>query len=117
MILKFIDSFVFYINNKFYDFYVYFLRLLILNGQWLVLLLEICLFLFEFEMDVYIYLNFCEDMIVGDKELLLLRCVYLKKLLENQIFKYLYEVFMRFGQVYDVYIYIKDIDGFEVLFL
>lgn len=56
-------------------------------------------------------------MIVGDKELPLLRRVYLKRSSEDQIFKYPYEVSTRLGQVHDVHIYIKDTDGLEASFL
>lgn len=117
MILKSTDSSAFYINNKLYDFHVHLPRPLTLNGQWSVSLLKTCLPSSESETDVYIYSNLCEDMIVGDKELPLLRRVYLKRSSEDQIFKYPYEVSTRLGQVHDVHIYIKDTDGLEASFL
>jgi hypothetical protein len=51
--------------------------------------------------DVYIYTNLCEDTIVGDKELPLLRRVYLKTSSPNEIFTHPYEVPTRLGQVHD----------------
>lgn len=98
MVLKSTDSFAFYRNNKPYDFHVHLPRPLTLNGQWTVSLLETCLPSTESEMDVYIYSNLCEDTIVRDKELPLLRRLYLKRSFENQIFKYPYKVSMRLGQ-------------------
>lgn len=104
-------------NNKPYDSHVHLPRPLTLNGQWSVSLLETCLPSTESETDVYIYSNLCEDTIVGDKELPLLRRVYLKRSSENQIFKCPYEVSTRLGQVLDVHIYIKDADGQDASFL
>lgn len=75
MILKSTDSSAFYINNKPYDFHVHLPRPLTLNGQWSVSLLETYLPSSEYATDVYIYSNLCEDTIVGDKELPLLRRV------------------------------------------
>jgi hypothetical protein len=69
--------------------------------------------------DVYIYSNLCEDTIVGDKELPLIRRVYLKRSSPNEIFIYPYEVATRLGEVRDVHIhvYIKDETGQEASFL
>lgn len=117
MVLKSTDSFAFYRNNKPYDFHVHLPRPLTLNGQWTVSLLETCLPSTESEMDVYIYSNLCEDTIVRDKELPLLRRLYLKRSFENQIFKYPYKVSMRLGQVLDVHICMKDADGQDASFL
>lgn len=117
MILKSTDSSAFYINNKLYDFHVHLPRPFTLNGQWSVSLLETYLPSSESATDVYIYSNLCEDTIVGDKELPLLRRVYLKRSSEDQISKYPYEVSTRLGQVHDVHIYIKDTDGLEASFL
>jgi hypothetical protein len=103
------DSLDLYSNNQPYDFYVHLPIPLTLKGYWTVSLLEVCMFCNK-KTDVYIYTNLCEDTIVGDKELPLLRHVYLKTSSLNEIFTYPYEVPTRIGQVHDVhtYIYIKD---------
>ena len=116
MLLKSSDSLDLYGNNKPYDFHVHLPRPLTLTGYWTVSLLEICMFSNK-RKDVYIYSNLCEDTIVGDKELPLLRRVYLKRSSPNEIFIYPYEVPTRLGQVHDVHVYIKDETGQEASFL
>lgn len=116
MLLKSSDSLDLYSDNKPYDFYVHLPRPLTLTGFWTVSLLEVCMFNNK-RTDLYIYTNLCEDTIVGDKELPLLRRVYSKRSSPNEIFTYPYEVPTRLGQVHDVHIYIKDATGQEASFL
>lgn len=100
------DSPDLYSNNTPYGFYVHIQRPLTLTGYWSVSLLDTCLFSNKAKTEVYIYTNLCEDTIVGDRELPLLRRIYLKRSAPNEIFIYPYEVPTRLGQVHDVHIYI-----------
>jgi hypothetical protein len=107
MLIKSSDSLELYSDNKPYDFYVHLPRPLTLMGYWTVSLLslEVCMFSNK-RADLYVYTNLCENTIVGDKELPLLRRVYLKRSSRNEIYTHPYEVPTRLGQVQDVHIYI-----------
>lgn len=117
MVLRSTDSLDLYRNNKPYDFHVHLPRPLTLIGHWTVALLEAYLPWTKGKVDAYIYTNLCEDTIIGDKELPLLRRVNLKTSSPNEIFTFPYEVSARLGQVHDVHIYIKDANGQDASFL
>jgi hypothetical protein len=104
-------------DNQPYAFSVHLPRPLTLNGHWTISLLETCLPSGKKKnTEVFIYTNLCEDTIVGNKEVPLLRRVYLDGS-PNKIFTLPYEVPIRLGQVHDVQIYIKDATGQKASFL
>jgi len=58
-------------------------------------------------LELYVCSDLCDDTIVGENELPLLRRVYLEKT-GNLIFQYPFEVPLRLGQFSDVHVYIRD---------
>ena len=119
MVLKCTDSMELYTDNKPYAFSIQLPRPLTLKGYWSVALLETFLPSRNKHSDeVYIYTNLCEDTIVGNRELPLLRKVHLEaEESSNKVFTFPYEVPVRLGQVHDVHVYIKDTKGLEARFL
>ena len=83
-----------------------------------------CIFsLLEFNISVattqpklYVCRNLCQDSIVGNRELPLLRLVNLKKA-GNIIYNYPYQVPLRFGEFQDVRVYIRNASNQPVSFL
>ena len=110
MVLKSSDSPLFHPNNQPYNFRVHLPKPLILNGVWTVSLLEFSLDPGQTKQrglpEVFLCSNICEDTIVGDKEMPLIRRVYLEK--ENIIYQCPYEVPIKLGQFQDVHMYIRD---------
>ena len=83
LVLKSSDSPLFHPNNQPYNFRVHLPKPLILNGVWTVSLLEFSLDPGQTKQrglpEVFLCSNICEDTIVGDKELPLMRRVYLSR--------------------------------------
>ena len=119
MVLKSTDSPLYHPSNQPYNFRVHLPKPLILNGVWTVSLLEFSLDPGQTKQralpEVFLYSNICEDTIVGDKELPLIRRVYLEK--ENIIYQCPYEVPIKLGQFQDVHMYIRDAKGSPASFL
>lgn len=110
MVLKSTDSALFHPSNQPYSFRIHLPRPLDLKGVWTVSLLEFSLDPGKTNQqgfpEVFVCSNICEDTIVGDRELPLLRRVYLDK--ENIIYQSPYEVPVKLGQFQDVHVYIRD---------
>jgi hypothetical protein len=83
-------------DNKPYDFYVHQPRPLTVMGYKTVSLLEVCM-LSNKRDNLYVDTDRCENTIVGDKELPLLRRVYLKRSSPNDIYTHPYKVPTRLG--------------------
>ena len=119
MLLKSSDSPLFHPTNQPYSFRVHLPKPLNLNGVWTVSLLEFSLDPGQTKQrglpEAFLCSIICEDTIVGDKELPLIRRVYLEK--ENIIYLCLYEVPIKLGQFQDVHVYIRDAKGSPALFL
>ena len=119
MVLKSSDSPLFHPNNQPYNFRVHLPKPLNLNGVWTVSLLEFSLDPGQTKQqglpEVFLCSNICEDTIVGDKELPLIRRVYLEK--ENIIYQCPYEVPIKLGQFQDIHMYIRDAKGSPASFL
>ena len=94
MVLKSTDSALFHSSNQPYSFRIHLPRPLDVKGVWTVSLLEFSLDLGKTKQqgfpEVFVCSDICEDTIVGDRELPLLRRVYLDK--ENIIYQSPYEV-------------------------
>ena len=65
--------------------------------------------------EIFVCSDICEDTIVGEREMLLIRRVYLDK--QNIIYQYPYEVPIKLGQFQDVHVYIKDAKNAPASFL
>ena len=110
MVLKSTDSPLFHASNQPYSFRVHLPQPLNLKGVWTVSLLEFSLDPGQTKQrglpEVFVCSNICEDTIVGDRELPLLRRVYLDK--ENIVYQSPYEVPIKLGHFQDVHVYIRD---------
>ena len=119
MVLKSSDSPLFHPNNQPYNFRVHLPKPLILNGVWTVSLLEFSLDPGQTKQrglpEIFVCSDICEDTIVGEREMPLIRRVYLDK--QNIIYQYPYEVPIKLGQFQDVHVYIKDAKNAPASFL
>ena len=119
MVLKSSDSPLFHPNNQPYNFRVHLPKPLILNGVWTVSLLEFSLDPGQTKQrglpEIFVCSDICEDTIVGEREMPLIRRVYLDK--QNIIYQYPYEVPIKLGQFQDVHVYIKDAKNASASFL
>lgn len=110
LVLKSIHSTLFHPNNQPHSFRVHLPRPLNLQGVWTVSLLEFSHAPGKSKQqgfpEVFVCSNICEDTIVGDMELPLLRRIYLNK--ENIIYQSPSEVPIKVGQFQDVHVYIRD---------
>lgn len=116
MVLRSSDSQNVYPGNTPYDFKVYLPKPLYFQGHWTVSLLEFSLLLGNTKPELYVCSNLCQDSIVGERELPLLRRVFLEKT-GNNIYNNPYEVPLRLGEFQDVRVYIKDSTNHPVSFL
>ena len=87
-----------------------------LQGHWTISLLEFNLSVATPQPELYVCSNLCQDSIVGDRELPLLRLMNLKKA-ENIIYNYPYQVPLRLGEFQDVRVYIRDASNQPASFL
>lgn len=99
-------------DNKPYDFRVHLPRPLTLLGDWTISLTEFSLKLQKavppsVRPELYVCSNLCDDTVVGETELPLLRRVFAKRY-TNIIYEVPYEVPLRIGRFGDVHIYIRD---------
>lgn len=119
MVLKSTHSALFHPNNQPYSFRVHLPRPLNLRGVWTVSLLEFSLDPGKSKQqgfpEVFLCSNICDDTIVGDTELPLLRRIYLDK--ENIIYQSPYEVPIKLGQFQDIHVYIRDAKNSPASFL
>lgn len=116
LVLRSSDSQHIYIGNTPYDFLVHLPKPLYLQGHWTVSLLEFNLSTTSTQPELYVCSNLCQDSIVGDRELPLLRLVNCKKS-GNIIYNYPYEVPLRLGELQDVRVYIRDVNNQPASFL
>ena len=119
MVLKSTDSPLYHPSNQPDSFRVHLPKPLILNGVWTVSLLEFSLDPGQTEQrglpEIFVCSDICEDTIVGEREMPLIRRVYLDK--QNIIYQYPYEVPIKLGQFQDVHVYIKDAKNAPASFL
>ncbi|KAJ8321126.1 hypothetical protein KUTeg_001321 [Tegillarca granosa] len=108
MVLSSKDSAHIYPDNKCFDFRVYLPKQLTLSGNSTISLLE---FTYQgtktSKPELFIYCNLCDDTIVGERELPLLRRIYLKSS-DNYIYDQPYEVPLKSVVFQDIQISIKD---------
>jgi len=118
MVLRSYDSSRIHSDNKPYDFRVHLPTPFSLSGFWSASLLEFSVKLGNTPtpLDLLVCCNICDDTIVGEKEIPLLRRVYLQNL-GNVIYSLPIEVPLRIGQFGDVHVYIKGADGNEASFI
>lgn len=107
LVLRSSDSQNVYPGNTPYDFKVHLPKPLYFQGHWTVSLLEFSLLSGNTKPELYVCSNLCQDSIVGERELPLLRRVFLEKT-GNNIYNNPYEVPLRLGEIQDVRVYIKD---------
>jgi hypothetical protein len=107
VVLKSSDSTNIHKNNSSHDFRVHLPRPLDLDGTWNVSLLEFTALPSNGQIEVFVCSDLCDDTFVGDKELPLLRRVWLKKS-GNIIYQVPFKVPLRICRVQDVHIYIRD---------
>ena len=119
MVLKSTDSPLYHPSNQPDSFRVHLPKPLILNGVWTVSLLEFSLDPGQTKQrglpEIFVCSDICEDTIVGEREMPLIRRVYLDK--QNIIYQYPYEVPIKLGQLQDVHVYIKDAKNAPASFL
>ena len=119
MVLKSTDSPLYHPSNQPDSFRVHLPKPLILNGVWTVSLLEFSLDPGQTKQrglpEIFVCSDICEDTIVGEREMPLIRRVYLEK--ENIIYQCPYEVPIKLGQFQDVHVYIKDAKNAPASFL
>ena len=119
MVLKSTDSPLYHPSNQPDSFRVLLPKPLILNGVWTVSLLEFSLDPGQTKQrglpEIFVCSDICEDTIVGEREMPLIRRVYLDK--QNIIYQYPYEVPIKLGQFQDVHVYIKDAKNAPASFL
>lgn len=102
------DSVSIYKDNKSYNFIVHLPRQLSFSGNWTVSLLEFTyLGAKPSEPELYVYCNLCDNTIVGEREVPLLRRIYVANSI-NHIFEYPYEVPLKTVAFQDIQIYIND---------
>lgn len=121
MVLRSKDSPQRHADNTPHDFRVHLPRPLTLTGYWSVSLTEFTLKLAKAipqdkGSDLYVCSDLCEDTVVGERELPLLRRVYTRKS-SNITYKIPYEVPLRLGHFGDVHIYIRDRNNEPASFL
>ena len=119
MVLTSTDSANIHIGNKPHDFRVHLNTPLLLDGSWTVSLLEFSIkpkIKLKNPPDVMVFSNLCNDSIVGDGELPLLRRFYLGTQ-RNIIFTLPYEMPVRLGHVQDVHLYIKGANMKDASFM
>lgn len=116
LVLRSSDSQQVYNGNTPHDFMVHLPKPLYLQGHWTISLLEFILSVATPQPELYVCSNLCQDSIVGDRELPLLRLVNLKKA-ENIIYNYPYQVPLRLGEFQDVRVYIRDASNQPASFL
>ena len=107
LVLRSTDSQQIYSGNTPYDFLVHLPKPLYLQGHWTVSLLEFNLSTASTQPELYVCSNLCQDTVVGERELPLLRLVNYKKA-ENIIYNFHYEIPLRLGEFQDVRVYIRD---------
>ena len=119
MVIKSTDSPQYHPSNQPDSFRVHLPKPLILNGVWTVSLLEFSLDPGQTKQrglpEIFVCSDICEDTIVGEREMPLIRRVYLDK--QNIIYQYPYEVPIKLGQFQDVHVYIKDAKNAPASFL
>ena len=119
MVLKSTDSPQFHPNNTTYNFRVHLAQPLQLTGTWTISLLEFSIDPGKTKQQVlpelFVCSSLCHDSIVGEREIPLLRRVYLEK--PNIIYQYPYEVPIKLGQFQDVHVYITDAKNAPASFL
>ena len=91
-------------------------KLLYLHGHCIFSLLEFNLSVATTQPKLYVCRNLCQDSIVGNRELPLLRLVNLK-MAENIVYNYPYQVPLRLGEFQDVRVYIRDASNQPASFL
>ena len=116
LVLRSSDSQQVYNGNTPHDFMVHLPKPLYLQGHWTISLLEFNLSVATPQPELYVCSNLCQDSIVGDRELPLLRLVNLK-MAENIIYNYPYQVPLRLGEFQDVRVYIRDASNQPASFL
>jgi hypothetical protein len=116
LVLRSSDSHTVYPGNTSYDFKVHIPKPLYFQGHWTVSLSEFSLISGNTKRELYVCSNVCQDSIVGEGELPLLRRVVLEKT-GNNIYTNPYEVPLRLGEFQDVRIYIRDSSNQEASFL
>lgn len=118
MVLKSTDSASVHPHNQPWDFRVRLPRTLNLLGEWSVELTEFCTTPLKKSGDkeIFIYCSICDDTIVGERQLPLLRRIYLDNN-ANIIFTRPYQIPLRNNDLGDIHIYIKDKTGTDASFL
>ena len=119
MVLKSTDSKTTHTDNNCWDFRVHLPRHLSLHGLWTVKLTEFCvsgITLANFQKEIYVYCNLCDDTVIGESELPLLRRIYLEDT-KNVIFQIPYKVPLRIANFRDIHLYIMDKDRNMASFL
>ena len=119
MVLKSTDSPLYHPSNQPDSFRVHLPQPLDLKGVWTVSLLEFSIDTGQTKqqgtLEIFVCSDICEDTIVGEREISLLRRVYLDK--QNIIYQNPYEVPIKLGQFQDVHVYIKDAKNAPASFL
>ena len=119
MVLKSTNSPLFHPSNQPGSFRVHLPQPLDLKGVWTVSLLEFTINTGQTKYygtpEIFVYSDICEDTIVGERKLPLLRRVYLDK--QNIIYQNPYEVPIELRQFQDVHVYIRDAKNAPASFL
>ncbi|OOZ36454.1 hypothetical protein BOW52_10770 [Solemya elarraichensis gill symbiont] len=115
-VLSSTDSKTRYPENESHDFRVYLSKPLDLRGEWTISLLEFSVASGKLPSEFYVYCNLCDDSVVGETELPLLRRVCMKRA-GTEIYSLPYAVPVKLGHATEVHVYIKDRDGAPASFL
>lgn len=121
MVLRSMDSPLLHADNTPYDFRVHLPRPLTLLGNWTVSLVEVSVKLqkalsLSTRPELIVCSDLCDDTVVGERELPLLRRVYTKRT-TSIIYQVPYAVPLRIGHFADIHIYIGDEDNEPASFL
>ena len=110
IVLKYTDSPLFHPSYQPDSFRIHLSQPLDLKGVWTVSLLEFSIDTDQTKqqgtLEIFVCSDICEDTTVEEREMPLLRSVYLDK--QNVIYQKPYEEPIKLGQFQDVHVYIKD---------
>ena len=110
IVFKFTHSPVFHPSNQPDSFMIHLSQPLDLKGVWTVSLLEFSIDTGQTKqqgtLEIFVCSDICEDTTVEEREMPLVRRVYLDK--QNVIYQKPYEVPFKLGQFQDVHVYITD---------
>lgn len=118
MVLKSSDSKFTHTDNNSWNFRVRLPRSLPLTGEWTVEMTEFC----NDDIgnlsnkEIFVYCSICDDTIVGERQVPLLRRVYLEDT-RNIIFLRPYRVPLRINELTELHVFIKDKNDRDASFL